>query len=102
MDAQIVKIILEALIGVIAIIITGYLIPWLKGVIGEDKYAMLVDFTAFAVRAAEQMYSPEEWQKKKEYVKNYVYMKAAEIGIDLSEIDIENLIEGLVNEIKKG
>lgn len=102
MDSEITKVIIQAIFSVIAIIITGYLIPWLKGMIGDDKYATLVDFTAFAVRAAEQIYTPEQWQAKKAYVLKCVEDKAQEIGLDLSAVDIENLIEGLVNEIKKG
>lgn len=102
MDSEIMKIILEALIGVIAILITGYLIPWIKGVVGEDKFAMLVELTAYAIRAAEQIYTPEQWAEKKAYVLKYVVEKAEEIGVELTADDIENLIEGLVNEIKKG
>jgi len=102
MDSEITKIILEAILSVAAILITGYLIPWFKNTIGEDKFAQLVDFTAFAVRAAEQIYTPEQWQAKKAYVLKCVEDKAAEIGLNLSAVEIENLIEGLVNEIKKG
>ena len=102
MDSEITKIIMQAILSVIAIIITGYLIPWLKGMIGDDKYSTLVDFTAFSVRAAEQLYTPEQWQAKKAYVLKCVEDKAQEIGLELTAVDIENLIEGLVNEIKKG
>ena len=102
MDSEITKIILEAIIGVVAVLITGYLLPWFKSMVGEEKFALIVDCTAYAVRAAEQLFTPEQWQEKKAYVLKYVTDKAQEIGLALSEADIENLIEGLVNEIKKG
>lgn len=102
MDSEITKVILQAILSVIAVIITGYLIPWLKSMIGDDKFETLVDFTAFAIRAAEQTYTPEQWQAKKAYVLKCVEDKAHELGLELSAVDIENIIEGLVNEIKKG
>jgi hypothetical protein len=52
------------------------------------------------VRAADQIYTPDEWQKKKEHV------LAAVIGfvdrnlhIKLTEADINDLIEGIVNDL---
>ena len=102
MGYEIIKPLVEAIIGVVAVIITGYLIPWLRGKIGEAKFDKLSAFTALAIRTAEQIYTVEQWQEKKAYVLEYVSNKAQEIGINMSAEDIENLIEGLVNEIKKG
>ena len=102
MEYEFIKPLVEAIIGVVAIIITGYLIPWLKGKIGEAKFDKLSMFAALAIRTAEQIFAPEQWQEKKNYVLNYVSQKAQEIGVNVSADDIENLIEGLVNEIKKG
>ena len=70
MDSEITKIILEAIIGVVAILITGYLLPWFKSMVGEEKFALIVDCTAYAVRAAEQLFTPEQWREKKKYVLN--------------------------------
>ena len=102
MNSEIMKIILEAICGIIGVLITVYLIPWLKGMIGDDKFDLLIEYTAYAIRAAEQLYTPEQWAEKKAYVLKYVEDKAQEIGVTLTDADIENLIEGLVNEIKKG
>lgn len=102
MDAQITKIIVDAVFGIIGILITGYLIPWIKAKIGENKYNTIVEYTELAVRSAEQLYTPEEWKEKKQYVLNYITNKAKEIGLDLTAIDIENIIEGIVNSVKKG
>lgn len=102
MDAQIVKVILEAVFGVVTILITSYLLPWLKSLVGESKYNAISDFTELAVRSAEQIYTPEQWEEKKKYVVACVKIKASQIGIDLSATDIETLVEGLVNAVKKG
>ena len=44
----------------------------------------------------------EEWQQKKEYVMSYIISMAAKIGLDLTEQDINVLIEAAVNEIHHG
>lgn len=54
------------------------------------------------MRYAEQMYTPDQWQAKKEYVYNYVLQKANDLGIGLDERDIDLLVEGVVNLIKRG
>lgn len=91
---------IEAILTVIAILITGYLIPWLKTKIGADKYAQLEQFTEACVRAAEQLYTPEEWKLKKAYVVSLISEKADSLGIGLNEAEIDALIEGVVNFVK--
>lgn len=98
---EITKVIIEAIASIIAILITSYLIPWIKGKIGEDKYKLIENYTELAVRSAEQLYTPEEWQKKKEYVYQCVSIKLNKIGLELSEVEINNIIEGWVNAVKK-
>ena len=93
---------LKITIMVLAIAVTVVLIPYLKSKIGEDKWAKLQEYTVYAVRYAEQIYTPEEWQKKKRYVYDYILTKAEDMGLPLSEQDIDTLVEGIVNLIKKG
>lgn len=101
MPAEISKIIVEAVVSISVILITTYVIPWIKSKIGEDKYALIQTYTELAVRSAEQLYSEEEWKDKKKYVLNCVDEKLREIGLELSEIEINNIIEGIVNAVKK-
>lgn len=97
---EITKIIIQAIGSIAIVIITTYVIPWLKGKIGEDKYKLIENYTELAVRSAEQLYSPEEWQTKKVYVYECVSEKLGEIGLNLSQVEINNMIEGWVNEVK--
>ena len=93
---------LKCLIMILATAITTVMIPYIKSRIGEEKWQKLQDYTAYAVRYAEQMYTPDQWQAKKEYVYNYVLQKANDLGIGLDERDIDLLVEGVVNLIKRG
>lgn len=101
-DNATINLLFNAIMSVIGILVLNVFIPWMKNKIGEQKWGQLVSYTELAVRSAEQLFTVEEWKQKKEYVLNYVSAKAEEIGINYSAEDIENLIEGLVNEIKKG
>lgn len=101
MPEEITKIIVEAVVSITVIIITTYIIPWIKGKIGEDKYALIQTYTELAVRSAEQLYTEEEWKAKKNYVLNCVDDKLKEIGLELTEVEINNIIEGIVNAVKK-
>lgn len=93
---------LRCLIMILATAITTVLIPYLRSKIGEEKWAKLQEYTIYAVRSAEQMYTPEQWELKKRYVYNYILMKAEDMGLPLNEQDIDTLVEGVVNLVKKG
>ena len=96
---QITKLI-ELLLTVIALLISAYLIPYLKNKIGADKLQLLQKFVEAAVRAAEQMYETEEWKLNKDYVTRFITAKVEELGLELSEADIDAIIEGIVNYVK--
>ena len=59
-NEQIIKILFEAIFGIATVLITGYLVPWIRNLLGESKYAMLTEYTSLAVRCAEQIYTPEQ------------------------------------------
>lgn len=86
---------------IICTLISAFVIPWIKEQIGSDKFADLVYYTELAVRSAEQLFTPEEWAKKKEYVYTYISGLVSEYGLKLTPADIDILIEGIVNSVKK-
>ena len=100
MNNELITVIIKAVLAIISVVITTVIVPYIKERIGQDKYNKLVEYTKFAVRCAEQLYTPEEWEQKKEYVSQYITEKATELGIGLNEQDIDLLIEGVVNLIK--
>lgn len=90
----------KAIVSVILILISAYVIPWLKNKIGEDKYITLIDFAEIVVRSAEKIYTPEEWSKKKEYAVELVAKKSEELGLNLEVEEINAIIEGAVQAVK--
>lgn len=100
MNNEMITVIVKAVLAILSVFITTVLVPYIKERIGEAKYYKLVEYTKYAVRCAEQIYTPEEWEKKKQYVSQYITEKANDMGIGLNEQDIDLLIEGVVNLIK--
>lgn len=95
MNEEIVTIIVKAVVGVCTVLITGYLIPWLKSRLTEDGLNYVKEFVEFAVRQAEQYYNSDEGQKKKAFVTDYIRAKFPNI----SDKDIDAIIEAVVNEV---
>ena len=90
----------KAIISVVLILVSAYVIPWLKSYVGQNKYDMVVEFAEIVVRSAEKMYTPEEWAQKKAYAVNMVENKSKEIGLDINEKEINAIIEGAVQAVK--
>lgn len=102
MTTELIIKIIVAIFTILYAIISAYLIPWIRTKIGSDKLEDIIIYTELAVRSAEQLYTAEQWALKKEYVYNYISGLCAEHGIKLTPADIDVIIEGCVNEIKKG
>lgn len=100
MNNEVITVIIKAIIMVLSVLVSSVLIPYLKDKIGENKYAELCNYVEWAVRCAEQLYTPEQWSEKKEYVTAYIIRKAKELNMELTEEDINVLIEGIVNLVK--
>lgn len=95
-----VKIVL-ALISICGALVTAYVIPFIKSKISSTELNKLFEYAKIAVRCAEQIYTVEQWQEKKEYVMNYVInIMNEKLHIDLSYDQIDTIVEGIVNEVK--
>ena len=102
MNTELITKLVEAIVTVVIVLISAYVIPWLKGKMGEDKYKEIKYYAEYAVRCAEQLYSGEQGREKKAFAMSYLVSKAKEVGIEMSEEDISILIESTVNLIKYG
>ena len=100
MNTELITKLVEAIVTVVIVLISAYIVPWLKGKIGEDKYATIIEFAEIVVRSAEKLYTPEEWEKKKKYAVEMVQKKAEEIGITITANEINAIIEGAVQAVK--
>ena len=90
----------ECVLTVIVLLVSAYLIPWLKTKISEEKLKELEKFCEQAVRAAEQLYTPEEYKLKKAYVLPLINEQIEKLGLGLNEAEIDAIIEGIVNYVK--
>ena len=88
--------IVNAVIALIAAIVTTFLIPWIKSKIDAAKLAQIVEWVGIAVRAAEQIYNESGMgEKKKQYVLDFLARK----GFTLDPNSINAMIEAAVKEL---
>lgn len=88
--------IVNAVIALIAAIVTTFLIPWIKSKIDAAKLAQIVEWVGIAVRAAEQIYNESGMgEKKKQYVLDFLASK----GFTLDPDSINAMIEAAVKNL---
>ena len=87
--------IIQALIGLCATLITAYLIPWLKEKAGREKLEKLYRLAGIAVQAAEQLYGGGTGDEKREYVLDYLRAH----GFDLSTEELRTALEAAVHQM---
>lgn len=95
--------ILQAVIGVVAVLITVYVIPWLKRKLTAEQQAELAGWVSIAVAAAEQLYNGQgRGAEKKEYVMSFLRSKGYTVDVGAMADAIDALIEAAVYELKSG
>lgn len=102
MDTNVFMTIALAIISIVGAVLSAYVIPWIKNNISAKDMETIVFWVRFAVRCADQLFTPEQWEQKKQYVLDYIIDKANELGIKLTEQDINVLIESAVNALHHG
>lgn len=102
MDTKLFMTIALSIISIAGALVSAYVIPWIKANISAKDMETIVFWVRFAVRCADQLFTPEEWEKKKQYVLGYIIDKCAQLGLKLSEEDINTLIEAAVNQLHHG
>lgn len=102
MNSQIFTQIALMVISIVGALVSAYLIPYIKSKANANDIERFIDFVWLAVRCANQIYTPEQWQDKKLYVlslvTNFMYEN---LKISLSDEQVNAIIEGMVNEVKK-
>lgn len=93
-------IILKLVISVCAALITVYVIPYLKTLRQDRRYASLFDAVEVAVKAAEQTWKSETGEYKKSEVLTYVAHWMEENGIKVTQEQLDQLIECAVYRMK--
>ena len=90
---EIIKCIVELLLAVASAI----LIPYIKQKVSAAKLEKLIRYADIAVTAAQQIYTPEEWDIKKKYVQDFLTSK----GYDINLTEVDAAIEAAVTRVKK-
>ena len=85
--------IVEAIVALVAAVITAFVIPWLKGKIDADKLEEIELWVTVAVEAAEQLYTGSgRGAEKKAYVVEFLNSK----GFKIDAETLDKLIEAAV------
>lgn len=91
----------NAVIAVVAVAITAYLVPWIKSRTTAAQREEINAWVKIAVQAAEQLCNSGKLgnkEEKKQYVTDFLAQK--NLKIELTELD--KMIEAAVLEINKG
>ena len=90
--------VIVALIGLVGVILSSWLIPLLRSKTTEQKWANAMFWVRLAVKSAEQIYNQQGWgEAKKKYVEEF--LKEHNIKLDDQQVDVA--IEAAVLEIQK-
>lgn len=94
--------IVSAVITIVLALISAYVVPWLNTKIGKTKIETLNYYLELAVKCANQIYTEDQWREKKQYVTEYIVgVVNDKLSLTLTKQDIDILIEGMVNHVKK-
>ena len=89
---------LKAIISVAVILITGFVVPWLKAKLDESKFDKFQKIVNRAVLAAQQLYGDADGEDKKEYVLRFL----SGIRGSFSSDEINIYLEAAVKDMKVG
>ena len=91
--------ILQALITLVALLISAFVIPWLRKKIGAEKMSEFLKWVDIAVRAAEQLYDSTMTVEKKQYVLSFLDSKGVKFTVAEVDAAIEAAVIKLHNEL---
>ena len=93
----------SAVLTIIATLISAYVVPYIKQKTTAEDTETIKYYIELAVRCADQIFTPDQREEKKKYVKDYIIRVVDEkLHIKLTDEDIETLIEGFVRQIHYG
>lgn len=93
--------IMKVIVMVAMLVISRYLIPWLRDKIGIAKLETAEKWANYAVLAAQQVLSDEKGADRKAYVTQFLKEILTAKNIALSDEQLDALIEAAVYTMKK-
>lgn len=92
--------IIKVVVMVAVLVVTRYLVPWLKEKIGADKLATVDKWARYAVLKAQQVLWEQGGQDRKAYVTEFLKEILIAKNIALSDEQLDVLIEAAVKQMK--
>lgn len=92
--------VIKVVVMVAALVITRYLVPWLKGKIGADKLEAAEKWVRYAVLKAQQVLGNKSGDDRKAYVTEFLKEILIAKNIVLSDEQLDVLIEAAVKQMK--
>lgn len=93
--------IVEIVISLIGILLTTFLVPWLKNKLSAQKLEMTMVIVKSLVKAAEQLYGAGHGDEKLQYVVDAMKAQGYEINLEDITDKLRAMIEAEVLELDK-
>ena len=92
--------VIVALIGLLGAVITAVVVPMIRANTSAQTQTIIANIIKTAVYAAQQIYTTEQWQEKKQFAMSQVEKSLEQYGISLDDESISEAIEAALKEIK--
>ena len=91
--------IVVAVLGLLGLIITTVLVPWIKSKMTNEQWQMIVNYAYAGVQAAEIIFNAQgQGEAKFAWVADYIEQRCAEHGIKIDTDTIKVVIENAWKE----
>lgn len=103
MNLQTLSKMIELIFAILSIIVSTYVIPYVKSRYEENELIKLKEYIVLGIRCAEMYFDTTDGKAKKEYVMNYIKGIIGDIvHTDITDEQLDILVEGLVQQTKYG
>lgn len=92
----------KLVIMILAAVLTRFVIPWIRQKTQNEKFQTMLNWTLQAVLAAEQVFTAKTGEERKKIVTNIMQHILMEKNINLSDSELDILIEAAVKQMNDG
>lgn len=96
---EIVLELLKLTIMIAALVVTRYVVPWIKAKTQSDTMSVLIDWVMQAVLAAEQCHQAQSGAERKAIVTRFIKQILEQKNLALSDEEIDVMIEAAVRQM---
>lgn len=94
--------IIKSTVVIVIMVLVRYAVPYLKAQVKNSDLSWIYDWAVYAVKAAEQTNTGSgTGTLKKSLVKDFLIKVSAESGLNITDAQLENLIESAVYAMKQ-